>query len=72
MREGFEGTADDFLIFFRHLRLYKIPDTDLEYRVSLLRRLVARKRLKYHRDGQRLLGGKNVLKIESEGGNDGL
>ena len=70
MREAFTGVADDWLVFFRHLRLYRVSDTDREYRIALLRRLVARKRLKYERDGERLLKNKYVVKIEAKESTD--
>lgn len=62
MNEGFEGTAASFLVFFRACRMFKINTES--GRIELLRKLAARKSLKYHRDGDSFLQGKNVLKIK--------
>ncbi len=65
------GHAGDFLVFFRACRMFKIKDADIAAKTALLRRLTARKRLKYVRDGDEALKGKRVLKIEDKGGYNG-
>jgi hypothetical protein len=61
MREGFLGTAKDTMLFFWLCKRYHI-DAEKE-RVQLLRRLSAKKRLKYIRDGEAYLEGKRTLRI---------
>lgn len=62
MSEGFEGNADTFLLFFRACRLFHI-NTEQD-RIKLLRKMAARKILRYHRDGQALMKGKKCLVIK--------
>lgn len=61
MREGFLGNAATFEIFFRLCRRYKINGE--KERIDLLRKLTAKKKLKYIRDGESFIKGKAVLKL---------
>lgn len=63
MSEAFSGSVDDFMLFFRAVRMFKIGE-DRKARIDLLRRLTARKRMRYHRDAAEVLANKRVLKIE--------
>ncbi len=67
MREGFTGSADTFVIFWRAVMMFHI-NTD-QGRIDLLRKLVARKKMVYHRDGPAELKGKNVGIIKRKDGN---
>lgn len=62
MREAFIGNAWTMGVFFRYCRKYKVDD--LAARINVLRRLTAKKKLGYNRDGDALLKGKKVLKIQ--------
>jgi hypothetical protein len=61
MREGFLGTAKDMMLFFWLCKRYHI-DGEKE-RIELLRKLTAKKRLKYLRDGEAFLREKRVIHI---------
>jgi hypothetical protein len=59
--EGFLTNIHTAEIFFRFCRWHNIQSR--EDRVALMRELTRRKKAKYIRDVQPLLGGKKVLKI---------
>lgn len=62
--EGFIGTADTFMLFFKLCQRYNINGE--KERIELLRKLVKHQRAKYIRNPQELFKGKKILKIVSK------
>lgn len=63
-QEGFLLTPRMAGVFFRTIKLYRIGN-NMEKRMALMRKIIARKEGTYLRDVKPFLAGKTVLKITS-------
>ena len=62
MREGWVMTPWQACVFFRYCMRYHIDDAVI--RQSILRRIAAKKKAKYIRDGETFLKGKRIIQIK--------
>lgn len=60
--EGFLGNARTMELFFRYCMRYKI--TSQKDKIEVLRRMTAKKKMKYIRDPKEFIKGKRVIKFD--------
>lgn len=65
-QEGFYMSSRQALVFFRTCKMFGI--NSYEDRMTLVRKMVARKKVRYLRDGQEFLQGKRIIGFKPKEG----